>query len=154
MNSIKHRHCNKRTKFLKKFYSLLEHPKDETYLFGTEFVAADISAAILFYRLETMGVNSRYYSSDLRPLVLNYRNRLMARPSVVHTIQEIEQFYKTESEKQTKETVPERSFGRKVLTVSLLAGVLVCGYFGYKELARRGMIPTLLDKLPVWIHKR
>lgn len=56
---------------------------DDYWLFGASFNAADVSVAILFFRLYQLGVDERYYSATKRPLVFAYNARLLKRPSVI-----------------------------------------------------------------------
>lgn len=104
------------------------------FLFGTQFTAADISAAVLFYRLETMGVSARYYSAEIRPVIFSYRSRMLERSSVKRTMM------LAESMDEKHVATPKYSFGKTVFKVALVVGVIACGYFGYKQLSKRGLL--------------
>lgn len=111
-----------------------ESQNPEVFLCGTEVTAADISAIIFMYRLETMGVSLRYYSLDLRPALLNYRNRMMERPSVKRTIALAE----NADETSDHVTLTSRNVGKTVLKIGLVVGVAVIGYFGYRQIVKHG----------------
>ncbi|XP_052820546.1 ganglioside-induced differentiation-associated protein 1-like [Mya arenaria] len=48
----------------------------ETWLFGPEFTAADITLAVLMIRLATIGVSRRYFSIEKRKGVFDYYIRM------------------------------------------------------------------------------
>ncbi|XP_045191361.2 ganglioside-induced differentiation-associated protein 1-like isoform X2 [Mercenaria mercenaria] len=102
----------------------------EYWLIGTSFTAADITATILMFRLRLIGVAPRYLSSEKRPIVHEYYNRIMKRPS----IQEIVDINNSTSSYVYKQTV--KFYGKKALKIGLVLGLVAIGYAGYREYSK------------------
>ncbi|KAL4227206.1 Ganglioside-induced differentiation-associated protein 1 [Mactra antiquata] len=103
----------------------------ETWLVGTSFTAADISALTLFYRLEFVGMAPRYFSDSVRPNVNEYYIRMLARPSMKKLNAKVDEMKKMFIKAKLK------SVGLTVLKVGACVGLVGgLGYMGYKVFTR------------------
>lgn len=99
-------------------------------LFGPEFTAADISAFILMFRLDYIGIGSRYFSAAVRPEVFGYYQRVMQRPAVVQTLAVVNNAAIIHMKMALK------SIGMKAVKVGLVVGLIGLAYVGYKKFGR------------------
>lgn len=109
------------------------NPKEPgCYLFGPTFTAADITAAVLFIRLQMLGVTSRFFSDKKRPLVNDYYKKLSGRPSVKKIEAKLDKMMAN-----MKMAVFVKSTGLKVLKFGLSLGLIGLGIYGVKEYLKR-----------------
>ena len=102
---------------------------EECWLCGPRFTAADLSATTLILRLYLLGLDERYFNSK-RPLLCDYRRRLLERPGARKLRALMSSLAKTFS-KYIAKSVSDNAF--KVGAVGLLA-FAGAGYYLFKKL--------------------
>ena len=103
---------------------------EEFWLCGPTFTAADITATTLMMRLYMLGIDERYCSSS-RPLLCDYKKRLMARSTG--------KIVKDASDSGAWIDVKVflgRRLGKLALSAGLLVGAIGAGAFIYKRYFR------------------
>ncbi|XP_052801639.1 ganglioside-induced differentiation-associated protein 1-like isoform X2 [Mya arenaria] len=103
---------------------------EDVWLCGARFTAADITAAMLMFRLEMVGVLSRFASPSGRQEVLSYYTRLSARPTVKRT------YALVEKSKSVYMMYAVKKYGKIALKIGLVVGLVGLGYLGVREYSR------------------
>ncbi|XP_041375756.1 ganglioside-induced differentiation-associated protein 1-like [Gigantopelta aegis] len=63
----------------------------ETFLFGTEFTAADITLSILLHRLALLGLESRFFAPNKSPNIQRYYERIQRRRTFQRIQEEVDE---------------------------------------------------------------
>ena len=66
-----------------------ESPREEQWLFGSEFTAADVTFSILLHRLTLLGLDTRYFPARSCPHTRRYLAQLQRRPSFLRILKEV-----------------------------------------------------------------
>ena len=103
---------------------------DGDWLFGSTCTAADITAAILLWRLNMIGVLPRFASAQKNPEVAEYWKRLLSKDSVRKTFSMIEKVPSVYFKSALKK------YAKIAFKVGLVAGFVGVGYLGVKQYAR------------------
>lgn len=113
-----------------------KHDSEDTWLLGPTFTAADITAVILMFRLNFIGIAPRYFSSTKRPIVHEYYTRAKERPSVMKTFAMFDQAF------DIIRKVMLKKYGLKALKIVVVVGALsVLGYVGFKQFFKGSKTP-------------
>ncbi|WAR18938.1 GDAP1-like protein, partial [Mya arenaria] len=102
----------------------------ETWLFGPEFTAADITLAVLMIRLTMVGVSRRFFSIEKRNGVFDYYIRMNKKPTIIKA--------KEKMYTMTGIVVRQklRAAGKVTLKIGAVIALLGIGYLGCKEISK------------------
>ena len=105
--------------------------QDEYWLTGKDFTAADITTAVLLFRMWFIGMDIRYFAKEKRPHVYAYYSRLQMRQSFKKIPKEIRKSYFY----VVKAAVTP--VAKKLAKVVVVVGLLGMVGFAVREISRK-----------------